>query len=158
MQLVECGKQSIVRAPGEWLTLAEAAARFGIRIETVRRAIREGRLPVEMDEQGRRIVQAWRAAELWENVTLKRQGLRRCVKCQEIQPLEDFAVGRPGVRRRVCRKCWRPTAARWQKQWRKSATGRVKVKAWYGKWGGAAAYRRRGMMARRLKVLQDERG
>jgi hypothetical protein len=148
----------VSRAPGEWLTQDEAAARYGITVAAVRRAIRTGRLPMEVDEQGRRIVQGWRAAELWENVALKRQGLRRCVKCQEIQPLEDFAVGRPGVRRKVCRGCWRPMAARLQKRWRKSASGRMWMKAWYGKRGGQWAYRRRGMMARRLKVLQGERG
>lgn len=84
--------------PGEWITVNEYAARFGIVPGTVQTAIRKGKLPMVNEGRGQRWVLAWKAAELWEHLALHQQGERRCRKCQDIKPLEEFPKsGRPNA-------------------------------------------------------------
>jgi len=138
------------RAPGEWLTVREAAGRFGISTAAVRRAIYEGRIPCEHNERGVTIIQAWRAAELWERFAFQRENLRRCEHCLEVKPLEKFARIRQ-YRRHLCLMCYRVKARRLMNKWRNTKRGRE----WFGNWhdqrGGRAVYLRMLRLRRRLK-------
>lgn len=147
----------MTRAPGEWLTVQQVQARYGVSRSTVDSAIREGRIEA-IREGRRRWVMAWKAAELWEYRLLEAQGLRRCVVCLEVKSIEEFPLGRPEHRRRTCRVCWRPKAAREMSQYRRRPAVRRRLAAWYAKRGGVAVYNREKRLARRLKVLQGERG
>lgn len=137
------------RAPGEWLTIQQVARRFGIDRATINKAIKNGRIEA-IKEGRRRWVMAWKAAELWEYRLLAAQGLRRCVECLEVKAIEDFPIGRPECRRRTCRDCWRPIAARAMGKYRQRAAVQRRQKAWYAARGGCAAYHKARRLARKL--------
>lgn len=145
------------RAPGEWLTIEQVMARYGIDRSTINKAIRNGRIEV-INDGGRRWVMGWKAAELWEYRTLEAEGLRRCVECLEVKAIEAFAFGRPEHRRRTCRECWRPIAAREMDRYRKRPAVKRRIAEWYAERGGVAVYNKTGRMRRRINILQDERG
>jgi hypothetical protein len=136
--------------PGEWISIRECAARFGIVPATVQTAIRTGKLPMVNNGRGKRWVLAWKAAELWENMALKQRGERRCRKCQEIKRLEDFPKsGKPAGRKSICKICFRPIAARRQKKFRDSKSGSEWYAAWYAEKGGRGIYQKRGWLKRK---------
>jgi excisionase family DNA binding protein len=139
----------MTRAPGEWLTVREAARRFGISGAAVRRAICEGRIPSERDQRGVTIIQAWRAAELWERFVFQREGLRRCEVCLEVKPLEEFSRIRQ-YRRHLCLICHRKKARRLMTKWLNTKRGRELVDEWYVRRGGRTAYHKARRLARRL--------
>lgn len=147
-----------MRAPGEWLTIQQVTERYGIDRSTINKAIRNGRIEA-IKEGRRRWVMGWKAAELWEYRLLEAQGLRRCVECLEVKDIEEFAFGRPEHRRRTCRECWRPIAARAMNRYRKRPAIQKYLAEWYAERGGVAVYRKKRRMARKLEdILQDERG
>lgn len=140
------------RAPGEWLTVREAARRYGISTAAVRRAIYDGRIASDRNECGVTIVQGWRAAELWERFVFQREGLRRCEGCLEVKPLEEFPRIRQ-YRRHLCLLCYRKKANRLMTKWLRSKRGTAWVNAWLEARGGKAAYLRMLRLRRRLKRI-----